>query len=49
MDNTIVFLFAAQKRVKLPASINKGRERWGIDGKKKNGEREESGPINMRL
>lgn len=48
IDNNIVFLFATQKRVKLPASINKQREK-GIDGKKKNSEREECEPIIMRL
>lgn len=48
IDNNTVFLFATQKRVKLPASINKQRER-GIDGKKKNCEREKCEAINMRL
>lgn len=49
MDNTIVFLFAAQKRVKLAASINKQRKREGGRWKKKNGEREECVPINTRV
>lgn len=48
IDNNTVFLFATQKRVKLPASINKQRER-GIDGKKKNCEREKCEAINLRL
>lgn len=44
---TIAFLLAAQKRGKLPASINKQRD--GMDGRKKNEEMEECGPINLRL
>lgn len=44
MDNAIAFF-----SLKLPASINKYRERDRVDGKETNGEREECGPINMRL
>lgn len=49
MVNTIVFLLCLTEAGETTCLDQYAKRKRGRDGKKKNGEREEFGPINMRL